>query len=185
MRQLFFWQFLITFWHYYYAEYVFDYFYMIFVFQIFFISRTTEIVIVLNFWLGVFMAFFWHRFPCRQNGWMERCGENDEEESKQGSKQGSQIASQISRGEWAPLSGFFSNSIKTVFHNLNQMLLVLSKTEYNKVWLTSIKSSIFKRYIIVIFDILKCCICHTVPYRWGPLCHSIRYILTGCVKDTL
>ena len=84
------------------------------------------------------------------------------------------------------LRRFFLNSIKTVFHNLNRMLLVLLETEYNKVLFTSIKNSIFKRHIIVVFDsIWKVSISHTVPYRWGPLCHSIGYIVTGCVKDTL
>ena len=76
-------------------------------------------------------------------------------------------------------------ALKLFLHNSNRMLLVLLEIEYNIVWLTRIKNSIFKRYIIVIFDILKCWICHTVPYRWGPLCHSIGYIVTSCVKDTL
>ena len=84
-----------------------------------------------------------------------------------------------------PWAAFFQTASKLFLHNLNWMLLVLLENEYNKVWLTSIKYSIFKRYIIVIFDILECCICHTVPYWWGPLCHSIGYIVTGCVKDTL
>ena len=84
-----------------------------------------------------------------------------------------------------PWAAFFQTGLKLFLHNSNRMLLVLLETEYNKVRLTSIKNSIFKRYIIVIFDSLKCCICHTIPYRWCPLCHSIRYIVTGCVKDTL
>ena len=89
-------------------------------------------------------------------------------------------ASRIKLGEnGLPWAAFFQTAIKLFLHNLNRMLLVLLETEYNKVWLTSIKNSIFKRYIIVIFDTLKCCICHTVPYRWGPLCHSIGYMFVS------
>ena len=50
----FFYNFFITFRHYYYAKYVFDFFNMIVYFFIFFISRITESLIVLNFWLAVY-----------------------------------------------------------------------------------------------------------------------------------
>ena len=52
-NNLFFGNFLITFWHYYYAKYVFEIFNGVNFFLIFVISRSTEILIVSNFWLGV------------------------------------------------------------------------------------------------------------------------------------
>ena len=46
---------LITFGHYYYyAKYVCDFFNMVDFFRIFIISQSTQILIVLNFWLGVY-----------------------------------------------------------------------------------------------------------------------------------
>ena len=55
------------------------------------------------------------------------------------------------RGEWGPLSRFISNSIKLFFNDLTEILLLLLEIKCNKVWLTSIKNLIFKRYIIVIW----------------------------------
>ena len=45
---------LITFRHYYYAKYAFVIFNTVDLFQIFVTSQSTEILIVSNFWLGVY-----------------------------------------------------------------------------------------------------------------------------------
>ena len=49
-----FFNLLTTFRYYYYAEYGFDFFNVVNFFQIFVMLRSTEILIVSNFWLGVY-----------------------------------------------------------------------------------------------------------------------------------
>ena len=66
-----------------------------------------------------------------------------------------------------PWAAFFQTALKLFLHSLNRMLLVLLETEYNKVWLTRIKNSIFKRYIIVIHSSLHLARVSVVAYaKW-------------------